>query len=72
MTVTIQIIYRSAASGSKILQRGSFPLKWRHPQEVAFDWLQQIKREMHFDNLEQLLCNGEDITEIIKEMDKSS
>ena len=70
MTATIQIIYRSAASGSKILQGASFPLRGRQPQEVAFDWWKQIKREMPVDSLVQCLCNGEDITEIVKEMDK--
>lgn len=70
MNVTIQIFYRSAASGSGILQRASFPLKGRQPQQVAFDWWQQIQREMHVASLEKVLCNGEDITEIIKDMDK--
>jgi hypothetical protein len=70
MNVTIQIIYRSAASGSKILQRCSFPLKGKQPWEVALDWWTKIQREMHVDRLEQVMCDGQDITENIRAMHK--
>jgi hypothetical protein len=70
MTVTtIQVIYRSAASGSCILQRGSFPLKGRKPEKVAFDWFVEIQREMHVGSLEQVLCDGDDITQLVKAME---
>lgn len=69
--VTIQILYRSAVSGSLILQRASFPLKGRKPHEVVLDWLEEIHREMFVGTLEQIICNGEDITGMIKEMDTS-
>jgi hypothetical protein len=68
MTVTLQIIYRSAVSGSKILQRGTFPLKGKLSWEVAYDWWKKIQREMHIDSLEQVLCDGQDITQQIREM----
>lgn len=38
--------------------------------EVALNWFREIQREMNVGSLERVLCNGEDITEIIKEMDK--
>jgi hypothetical protein len=69
ITATIQIIYKSAISGSKILQRGSFPLKGNQPWEVAFDWWTKIQREMHVDSLEHVLCDGHDITQQIEDMD---
>jgi hypothetical protein len=69
IAVTIQIIYRSALSGCKILQGGSFPLKGRKVEKVAFDWWKQIQREMNVDRLEQVLCDGEDITQLVKNMD---
>jgi hypothetical protein len=68
--VTIQIIYKSAASGSSILQCGDFPLKGKKPEEVAWNWLEQIRREMHVANIEQVIINGEDMTETIKGIDK--
>lgn len=70
MTVAIKIIYKSAVSGCKILQGASFQLKGRQLMEVALNWFREIQREMNVGSLEQVLCNGEDITEIIKEMDK--
>jgi hypothetical protein len=71
MYVTLQIIYKSAVSGSNILQRGSFPLKGRKPEKIAIEWFREIEREMHVDCIEQVLCNGEDITPIVKDMDTS-
>ncbi|WML54322.1 hypothetical protein RCG17_06655 [Neobacillus sp. PS3-12] len=69
MIVTLQIIYRSGASGSKILQRGSFTLKGKQPWEVAYDWWTKVQREMHVDSLEQVLCDGKDITQQIEYID---
>lgn len=51
------------------MQKAVFPLKGRHPAEVAFDWWKQIKREMHVNELEKVICDGQDITAIIKDMD---
>jgi hypothetical protein len=72
MTASIKIIYRSAVSGSLILQQASFPLKGRKPHKVTFNWWQQIKREMEVKELHQAICNGEEITNILKEMDRKS
>ena len=68
MNVIIEIHYIS--NGNKVMQRGSFPLRGRKPEKVAFDWWKQIKREMPFGaELSELLIDGEDKTEIIKEME---
>lgn len=68
MNVSIQILYKSAASGSKILQSASFPTKGRQPEQVVLDWWKQIRREMLVDQLLKVTCNGEDVTQIIKDM----
>jgi hypothetical protein len=69
MSAKIEIIFLSS-SGSKILQRGSFPLKGKRPQDIAFDWWIKIQKEMFVELLEQVLCNGEEITDMIVEMEK--
>ena len=52
------------------MQRGSFPLRRRRPEHVALDFWKQIKKEMPFGaELSKLLIDGEDRTEIIKEME---
>jgi hypothetical protein len=68
--VSIQIIYKSSASGSSIMQRGDFPLKGRRPETIAFHWWEQIQKEMFVADLEQMIIDGEDMTETIKKMDK--
>lgn len=52
------------------MQRSDFPLKGRQPAQVAHDWWQQIQRDMHVAELDQAICDGEDMTETIKEMDR--
>lgn len=52
---------------------GDFPLRRRLPEQVAFDWIQQIKREVHFEELFEVVVNEkEDITEKVKELHKHS
>jgi hypothetical protein len=67
MTVSIQFFY--IGNGTRVMQKASFPLKGRQPEEVAFAWWKQIKREMYVDELEKVICNGEDITQIVKDKD---
>jgi hypothetical protein len=70
MTVTIQIIYRSSVSGSRIMQGGSFPQRGQRPEVIAWNWWQQIQREMHVESIEQVMSNGEDITQLVRDLDK--
>ncbi|MFD0825879.1 hypothetical protein ACT8ZR_09390 [Neobacillus sp. M.A.Huq-85] len=70
MNVSIEIQY--IAADSKVMQRGEFPLRRRKPEEVAFEWLKQIKREMPFyEELVKVKVNEEDITELVKEIDEA-
>lgn len=68
MTVLIVIHYIS--SDNKIMQRGSFPLRGKKPEEVAYEWLRKIKREMpYYEDVEKILADGEDITEKVRELE---
>ncbi|MEH7116879.1 hypothetical protein V7128_05555 [Neobacillus vireti] len=66
-TVLIEIHYISLESQTRILQRGSFSIKGRTKEEVALAFWGDIKRESSRTlELEQVLCDGEDITELVK------
>ena len=69
MNVIIEIHYISHEN--KVMQRcSSFPLRRKKPEKVALDFWTQIKREMPFSaELSKLLIDGEDKTEVIKEME---
>ena len=70
MNITIEIHYIS--NKNKVMQRGSFPLRKRKREDVAFEWLKQIKRQMpYYEELEQVLADGEDITKLVKEIDEA-
>lgn len=65
MNVLIQIHYVS--NGIKVLQHGSFPLKGKKPEQVAYDWWRQLKREMSYSGeLEVVIADGKDITELVR------
>jgi hypothetical protein len=69
MNITIEIHY---ISSSKILQRGSFPLKGRKPEQIALQFWKEIKREMPYAReIEQVFAAGEDITELVKKLEKA-
>lgn len=69
MNVTLQISYIS--NENHVTQRGSFPLKRRKPEEVAYEWFKEIRREMPFSaELESVIADGEDITELVMELEK--
>lgn len=70
MNVLIQISYIS--NDNQVMQRGSFPLKGKNKEEVAFKWWKQIRRSMPFGGaLEKVVCDGKDITELVKELDEA-
>jgi 2-keto-4-pentenoate hydratase/2-oxohepta-3-ene-1,7-dioic acid hydratase in catechol pathway len=69
MNVLITIHYIS--NNNKVMQRGSFPLGRKSKEQVAYEWLKQIKREMpYYEELEKVICDGEDYTEKVKEFEK--
>lgn len=70
MNVTIQIKYLSNAG--RVMQRGSFPLRGRKPEKIAYDWLQQIKRQVTYQELISVVADGDqDITEKVRELEKA-
>jgi hypothetical protein len=70
MTVLIVIHYIS--NDNKIMRRGSYPLKGKAKEVVALEFWKWIKREMPFEcEIDKVTVDGEDITEIVKEMEKS-
>jgi hypothetical protein len=72
MTVTIQIHYITIKNDGRILLRGSFPLKRRKPEEVAYEFWKWIKKEMPVEiTIEQVIAEGEDITELVKDLDEA-
>jgi hypothetical protein len=70
MNVLIQISYIS--NENEVLQRGSFPLRGKKKEVAAFQWWRQIRREMpYWPKLVKVLVDGEDITELVKELEKT-
>lgn len=68
MYISIEI--RFVANGNNVLQRGDFPVRGKKHEEVALEWWKQIKKDMPVvDTLIQVLINGEDITDKVKEME---
>jgi hypothetical protein len=70
MNVLIVIHYISA--DNKVMQKGSFPLRGKTKEQVAYEWLRQIKRQMsYYEELEKVTADGEDITDKVKELEKA-
>jgi hypothetical protein len=70
--MNVLIVVHFISSENKIMQRGSFPLKGKAKEVVAFEWWNQIRREMPYGGeLEKVTADGEDITEKVKEMEKA-
>lgn len=67
-TVNITIHY---VGSSRVLQRGSFPLGRRSPEQIAYEFWKQIQKEMSYRVvLEQVIANGDqDITELVREVE---
>lgn len=72
MNVKIQITYMT--DGVRTQQSGTFPLRRKRPEEIAFEWLQQIKREMYtYQKLISVIVDGkEDITEKVNKLIKAT
>jgi hypothetical protein len=66
--ITIEIHYKG---DSKALRRGSFPLRGRRPERVAYEFWKSIKKEMPYPVvLEEVLAAGEDLTDLVKELER--
>ncbi|MDQ6600748.1 hypothetical protein [Bacillus salipaludis] len=63
--VTIEIHY---SAGSRITQKGSFPLRGKRPEQVALAFWKQIRKEMSYHAILEkvLIGGGEDITQLVK------
>jgi hypothetical protein len=68
MTVLIRIDY--ITNDNKVMRRGEFPLKRNTPEQAAYEFWQWIKNEHPFAcELETVMCDNDDITEKVKELD---
>lgn len=71
MNVLIQIFYTT--NDNSVLRRGSYPLKNRKPEEVAYEFWKWIKKEHPYScELEKVIANGEDITQLVKKLEKAA
>ncbi|MFT9496934.1 MULTISPECIES: hypothetical protein [Bacillota] len=70
MAILITIKYDSPAG--LVTQQGIFQTKGKRPEELAFNWWQEIKRTVFFDRLIKVELNeSENITETILQMEKA-
>jgi hypothetical protein len=70
MNITITIRYTSPAGA--VMQSGTFPLRGKAPEKIAYEWMQQIKHQVHFGSLISVKINDDvDITHKVKELDKA-
>jgi hypothetical protein len=76
MNITIKVIYRGYEA--RLMRRGSFPVNSfefeidpdQEAARVAYEWIKQIRREGHIEEIIEVFYNGEnDITELVKEID---
>jgi glycerol-3-phosphate dehydrogenase len=71
--LSVLIVIHYISNDNKVMQRGSFPLRGKTREQVAFEWLRQIKREMpYYEKLEKVLADGEDITDLIKNLENTN
>ncbi|SDM16905.1 hypothetical protein [Bacillus sp. OK048] len=69
MNVIIEIHY---AASSRTYQKGEFRLKGQKSEKIALDFWKQIKKELSYRAaLEKVLCNGDDITQLVKDLEKA-
>ncbi|WP_226087491.1 hypothetical protein [Mesobacillus sp. S13] len=61
MNVTIKLML--SVNGIRIAKGGTFPLRRRQPEQVALDWIKEIKKEMNVEDVLEVFADGEDITE---------
>ena len=70
MTVIVQIHYTSTAK-TRGYQKAEIPLKGRNPEMAAYEFWKWIKKQNQIDiSLEKVLCEKEDITEMVLELEK--
>ncbi|MDR4948122.1 hypothetical protein [Neobacillus cucumis] len=68
MNITIEIHY---IASSRLMQKGSFPLRGKKAEQVALQFWKDIKKELPFNaELEQVVAANEEITKLVKEMEK--
>jgi stage III sporulation protein AG len=68
MNIKIEIHYKA---DSKLMQRASLPLRGRKPERVAYEFWKSIKKGMPYPvELEEVLAANEDITELVKELER--
>jgi hypothetical protein len=68
MNVIIKIHYIS--NDNKILRRGSHPLRGKTKEQVALEFWKWIKMEHPFEcELEKILVDGEDETQLVKDLE---
>jgi hypothetical protein len=68
-TVVIAIHYISLEFEQRVFQKGEFKLRGKSIEQVAFEFWRRIKKESSRTlELEKVLCDGEDITEKVKEL----
>ena len=69
MTVIIQIHYTS--SGSRSYQKTEYQLRGKSKEQAALVFWKWIQRNLPFGGeLEQVLCEKEDITELVLELER--
>ncbi|WHY76214.1 hypothetical protein QNH20_19100 [Neobacillus sp. WH10] len=70
MTVIIQIHYTSIADTDGY-QKKAIPLRGKSPEQAAYEFWKWIKRENPLKvEIKQVLCEKEDITEMVLELEK--
>jgi hypothetical protein len=73
MTVIIQIHYVVIDPDIRAYRKGAFPLKGKKREDVAYEFWRWIKRQSSLElELEQVLCEKEDITELVRKLEKAS
>lgn len=70
MKITVNIYYQTALN--KLSQAGTFPLRGRKPEIVAFEWWKDIKKHAYKARLIKVLVNADqDITALVKELENA-
>jgi hypothetical protein len=71
MSILIQIFYTTSDNSG--FRKGSFSLKNRKPEAVAYDFWKWIKKEHPYPcELEKVLADGEDLTQLVKNLEKAA
>lgn len=70
MNITIDIHFSTSAG--KALKSGSFPLRGRKPEYIAYQfWKQTQKEQPHEVHLEEVIVNGDqDITDLVLDLEQ--